>query len=310
MRHKSGTISPCNTTNREDSLPVKSKTNNYNQHPNNQILTHGIQSDNTISLRHRPLSQWTRSKIQSSMNSTDNQTVQVQRSATPQYHNVPSIRDNIGIVRRQQHLEIATNNSRMKRNYKSHHYTNQNHKSQTNDWFGDKLIQNKGWETGEYTDTIRICSINVNGIAQDLDWIEWDMTLQNMYSQQIDVLGITEPNVNFKNMHVKSKLYDIARGFERNTQFSTSCSNQLRTTKKKQGGTMTILSGRWAGRKKKTANDPYGRWSSITLVGKKEREVTIITAYRVCQQKGGEGCTVYHQQQLDFEQKGQRRNSP
>jgi hypothetical protein len=67
-----------------------------------------------------------------------------------------------------------------------------------------------------------------------------------------------------------------------------------------------ILSGRWAGRKKETKSDPYGRWSSMTLVGKKEREVTFITAYRVCQQKGGEGCTVYHQQQLDFEQQGHR----
>jgi hypothetical protein len=127
-----------------------------------------------------------------------------------------------------------------------------------------------------------------------------------MYSQQIDILGITEPNINFKNMYVKSKLYDIAKSFERNTQFSTSCSNQLHLVKKKQGGTMTILSGRWAGRKQGTKSDPLGRWSSMTLVGKKERKVTVITAYHVCQQKGGNGCTVYHQQQLDFEQRGKR----
>jgi hypothetical protein len=42
------------------------------------------------------------------------------------------------------------------------------------------------------------------------------------------------------------KLYGIAKGFEHNTQFSTSCSNQLQTTTK-QGGTITILSGQWAG---------------------------------------------------------------
>jgi hypothetical protein len=34
--------------------------------------------------------------------------------------------------------------------------------------------------------------------------------------------------------------------------------------------------------------------------------VTVITAYRVCSQKGGIGSTVYHQQQLDFKSKGQR----
>jgi hypothetical protein len=68
----------------------------------------------------------------------------------------------------------------------------------------------------------------------------------------------------------------------------------------------TILLSRWVGRKKKTTSDPMGQWSSITLVGKQEREIAIITACCVCQQKGDEGCTIYHQQQMDFEQNGQR----
>jgi hypothetical protein len=32
----------------------------------------------------------------------------------------------------------------------------------------------------------------------------------------------------------------------------------------------------------------------------------VINAYRVCHQKGGVGCTIYHQQQLDFEEEGKR----
>jgi hypothetical protein len=52
---------------------------------------------------------------------------------------------------------------------------------------------------------------------------------------------------------------------------------------------MTILSGRFAGCKKRISADKKGRWSSITLVGKKGRYITLITAYRVCQQKGGIG---------------------
>ncbi len=134
------------------------------------------------------------------------------------------------------------------------------------------------WETGEYNKSICICSINVNGISQDPDWIEWDTMLRSMHKLQIDILGITEPNINFKNKHIVNKIYDTAKAFERNMQISMSCSNQLIKSKKK-GGTMTILSGRWAGRKKHLTSDPKGRWSSISLVGKKGKLVTVITAY-------------------------------
>lgn len=41
----------------------------------------------------------------------------------------------------------------------------------------------------------------------------------------------------------------------------------------------------------------------------KDRMVTLITAYRVCQQKGGIGSTVYHQQQLDFEEEGKNKST-
>jgi hypothetical protein len=123
---------------------------------------------------------------------------------------------------------------------------------------------------------------------------------------QIDTLGITEPNINFKNQHIVNKLYNTAKAFEQNMQISLSCSNQLNKTKKKKGGMMTILSGRWAGRKKNFFSDKKGRWSGITLVGKKGRYISIITAYRVCQQKGGVGCTISHQQQLDIEEEGSR----
>jgi hypothetical protein len=76
--------------------------------------------------------------------------------------------------------------------------------------------------------------------------------------------------------------------------------------KKKKGGTMTILSGCWAGRKKNFFSDKKGRWSGITLVGQKGWYITLITTYRVCQQKGGVGCTIYHQHQLNFEEEGSR----
>ncbi len=67
---------------------------------------------------------------------------------------------------------------------------------------------------------------------------------------------------------------------------------------------MTLLDGRWAGRKVNVFNDSKGRWSAITLTGKRTQKTNLITACRVCQQKGGVGSTVYHQQQIDFESEG------
>jgi hypothetical protein len=69
-------------------------------------------------------------------------------------------------------------------------------------------------------------------------------------------------------------------------------------------GTMLILAERWAGRKTGINYDSKGCWSSLTMQGKKGWKITLIIAYQVCQQKGGEGSTVYHPQQLDFEEEG------
>jgi hypothetical protein len=153
--------------------------------------------------------------------------------------------------------------------------------------------------TGEYTETMRIGAININGITKQLDWLEWDSTIKTMYNLQIDMLGVTEPNVNFNNKRTLLHIRDIAKKKEKNIQLATSCSNQLNSTEKKMRGTMSILAGRWAGRKTGTTSDSKGRWSSITLT-KKNRKITMITAYCVCQQKGGEGSTVFHQQQLQM----------
>jgi hypothetical protein len=78
-----------------------------------------------------------------------------------------------------------------------------------NDWFGDKMLFHDHWPTGEYTETIRIAAININGIAKHLDWLEWDTTIKTMYTLQIDMLGVTEPNVNFNNNRTLLQLLSI-----------------------------------------------------------------------------------------------------
>jgi hypothetical protein len=139
--------------------------------------------------------------------------------------------------------------------------------SEDQDWFGDKIDMHDGWNTGENIKTMRVGVININGLSCSMKWLEWELLLRNSYSLQIDALGIVEPDVNFNNTSTLYQLKEIAKKKDRSIQLSTSCSNQLNATRKKKGGTMTVLAGRWAGRKKDIYGDSKGRWNSITLMG-------------------------------------------
>jgi hypothetical protein len=230
------TIGTNGTTNREDSLFDKSKAKYYNKPHlanNKSSRVYDANSNNTA------IGNWDASSTSALIAHSESATITstthqkpTRRFTAPQYQNTQTYCSHGNIRKRRHYLNNTIEAQTKRKEYKLQSYNRATPIEQKNQWFGDKMVRHKGWETGEYSDTIRLCTININGIAQDLDWIEWDSTLRSMYSQQIDILGVTEPNINFKNMHVKSKLYDIAKSFERNTQFSTSCSNQLRTVKK------------------------------------------------------------------------------
>jgi hypothetical protein len=61
------------------------------------------------------------------------------------------------------------------------------------DWFGDTLQLREGWHTGDTVSTIRICSTNINGISREMQWLEWETLLKDMYRLQINVLGLSNP---------------------------------------------------------------------------------------------------------------------
>jgi hypothetical protein len=108
-----------------------------------------------------------------------------------------------------------------------------NEQSDHSEWFGDILQYHKGWNTGDYTSTIRVCSVNINGISRDLQWLEWETLLKDMYLLQIDIMGVVEPNINFNNYAVLLRLKEKAKSIDRGIQLATSCSNQLNSSTKK-----------------------------------------------------------------------------
>jgi hypothetical protein len=109
--------------------------------------------------------------------------------------------------------------------------------------YGDELTLTDTWTTGEKNDYFRIGTININGISKTLDWIEWEILLCHMNTLQIDALGVSEPNINFKKKTVMLRLYESMKSHDHHMQLSTSCSNQLLHSEKKMGGTMMLLDG-------------------------------------------------------------------
>jgi hypothetical protein len=204
------TIGKNGTANREDSLSDKSKTKYYNKpHSVNNNKVDSVYGVNRINAT---IGHWGASTTPSittypaGSNITRASTLKSpRRFITPQYQYTQTYCSQGDVRRRRQYLNSTIETQTKRKEYKKKNYDRTTPIAQKNQWFGDKMVRHKGWETGEYSDKIRICTINVNGIAQDLDWIEWDTTLRSMYSQQIDILGVIIPKG--KILKTSTKIY-------------------------------------------------------------------------------------------------------
>ena len=131
---------------------------------------------------------------------------------------------------------------------------------------------------------------------------EWELVLESLDERQVDIACLTEINLAVDKPEVKYTLREKAKKMDKNIHLNMTCSKtNLTDSISKRGGVMTITRGNWAGRIIKSGNDKLGRWNYITLVGKKNRCMTIYSIYRVCDQKNQAGdCTIYMQQENDL----------
>jgi hypothetical protein len=102
-----------------------------------------------------------------------NNTKRTIQSIRPNYNH--TILHRHKIISRLQQLNYSSKLLEEKLHYRTIQRHQQSHRDTTEEWIGDEMNFHDTWETGEYNKSIHICSININGISQDLDWIEWDI---------------------------------------------------------------------------------------------------------------------------------------
>ena len=179
--------------------------------------------------------------------------------------------------------------------------------------WGDQLTTNDEWPRVNNRDTLRIFHINMNGISYTNDYIDWEMILGNLQQMQVDIFGITEPNLDFHNKIVQEAIREKTQHFDKYMKLSVSSSFQtVGDTPYKRGGTITGVNGSWSGRMlPEPQQEKLGRWSEAVLGGKDGRKLYIFTVYRTCPYSNTYGGnTIYMQQQRDLLQKKKKQLDP
>lgn len=103
----------------------------------------------------------------------------------------------------------------------------------------------------------------------------------------VDVGCLSETNVAWEQKTArKAATMMVKRWLERTARLVTATSKVKTGSAHKPGGNGILIEGTWDPyiRKSKVDSTGMGRWVSVTLQGKKDRKLTIITAYRVCHQ--------------------------
>ena len=158
------------------------------------------------------------------------------------------------------------------------------------------------WSCSDNETTLRIFTINLNGVTYQNNFLEWEMTMAYLMDMQVDVFGLTEINLDLNNGIIKDKFVQSGKQFDPYIRMATSSSLQtLGDTPFKMGGTVTGTNGCWSGRITKQGSDDMGRWSYLSLQAKHGKQVVVITVYIPNKPtSAGGGTTIYTQMEADI----------
>jgi hypothetical protein len=149
----------------------------------------------------------------------------------------------------------------------------------SNDLIGVPISEEK------HSDSIRLYFGNPNGITLNDSGGDLREYLEQMQQIEIDLIGLSEHNLDTHKPKVKSIIYDTCRNIYNHSKVAFSSSSIPSNTQFKPGGTMLIAQGNLTSRILQQGADSFGRWSYFVLSGKHGRNIVIMSVYQVCQQQ-------------------------
>jgi len=157
--------------------------------------------------------------------------------------------------------------------------------------------------------TFRLFLQNPNGLSihQNNHFLVHD--LQQCYNYGAAVLCLPETNTNWDQSSQLTTLRSLFHKIWRKTSIQTSHTPDPFLSNHKPGGTLTAVCDNWVSRVLCKGEDPFGlgRWSYVTLRGRRSFKITIITAYNATVSPGDS--TYYHQQMRIISQMHRQRNN-
>jgi hypothetical protein len=134
-------------------------------------------------------------------------------------------------------------------------------------------------------DTTRLISSNIHGFCRANEFQDMLDTAQALKVSSADITNFQETNCNWRSQCL-SQCYDKFKRIYNHVEMATSSSIVTYRTEYQPGGTMVVATDDYVGRIVETGSDKeMGRWSYIRMLGKDGRNIVIVSAYQVCDQR-------------------------
>ena len=110
--------------------------------------------------------------------------------------------------------------------------------------FGDPMTADAQWPNPGDRSYIRMYLINTNGISYYNDYLDWEMSLGFLHDMQVDIFGLTEPNLDFSQPSVRYSIMEKTRQVDKFMDLNMSSAKYTskqpgHRTPFKMGGTIT-----------------------------------------------------------------------
>jgi hypothetical protein len=168
---------------------------------------------------------------------------------------------------------------------------------------GRKIKKNKA------SFTFRYSFADINGLPAAAHREKHDRITTTLEETKVDLLGMPEINVNFKQTGPTNQWKDRFKKLRTNSHFTTNI-HTTSTETQVYGGTAYLTSKSTSNRVEAKGEDPHGlgRWTWALLSGRRGMKARFISGYRPVPDSSNKTATVFSQHAQYFYDQGNQRN--